>query len=467
MDRAREELEGLEEVTEFIAEKDDFMVLNDYDADGMCAGAVIRKALEREGKEYESHTLKHFSEEQLKRHKGKDKPFILIDFGSGYLDMLKKEINDGEYCIIDHHEVEGNTEHPHLNPHLSGHDGSKEISSSGLSYFVAREISEENKDMAKIGIVGALGDMQYSNKENQLIGLNRELIKDGEETGELEVRHDITLFGRHSRPLVPFLSYSTNPYLPGLTRNPGKCKEFLKNLGIEIKKKNGEMKYYCDLSQEEKKKLISGLHVYGRQRAIPERTLQNLVGEVYEMKKEPAKSPVKDGKEFSTLLNACGRHEEPEVGIKVAMGNRDKYYKEADNLLKRHRRQLRDGIEYAKDKGVEERNTFYFIDAREEIPHPLIGIVIGMLYSTDEVNRDKPILGAAEKEENKVKLSGRGNKKLINKGLNLGEAMYQTSKELDGEGGGHDIAAGATVHQDKMNEFLDKADAMIKEQLNS
>lgn len=398
------DLKGLKEVRDYIEEKNNFIVLNDYDADGLSAGAIIRKALDRLGKEYEAHTLRHFSEEEVKNYKTKKKPFILIDFGSGYLDMLREEVTDGEYCIIDHHEIEGNTEHPHFNPHLSGYDGSSEISSSGLSYFVARELSEENKEMAKIGVVGALGDMQYSD-ENRLIGLNREVIKDGKESGELEARKDITLYGRHSRPLIPFLAYSTDPYLPGLTNNRGECHEFLRHLEIDIKNDEGKQRYYCDLDKEEKRKLISGLHVYGRQREVPERVLRNLVGEVYEMKKEPMKSPLKDGKEFSTILNACGRHDESKIGIRVAMGDREKYYDEAVDLLKKHRRQLRKGIEYAKDKGVENRNNFYFLDAGNEIPHTLIGIIIGMLYSTSEVGRDKAILGASEKEEDKVKVS--------------------------------------------------------------
>lgn len=457
-------IKGLKEVTEFIENKNNFKVLNDYDADGLCAGAIIRKTLERLGKKYEAHTLRHFSKNKINEHKG-NKPIILIDFGSGYLKMLKEEAKNNEYCIIDHHEIEGETEKPHLNPHLSGHDGSTEISSSGLSYLVAREIDKNNKDLAKIGVVGALGDMQYSDK-NRLIGLNQEVVKDGKKSGELEVREDITLFGRHSRPLIPFLAYSTNPYLPGLTNNRGGCREFLRNIGISLKNGGGGQKYYCDLSKEEKRKIISGLHIHGRQKGVPEHALQNLVGEVYELKHEPNKSPVKDGKEFSTLLNACGRHDEPEIGINVAMGDREKYYNKAEKLLKKHRRQLRKGIEYAKNNGLEEKENFYFINAGEKIPHTLIGIVMGMLYSTKEVSRKKPILGAANKEENKIKFSGRGNQTLINKGLNLGEAFYQAAEETEGEGGGHDVAAGATIPKDKIDKFIEISNEKIRKQLN-
>ncbi len=462
-----ENLEGLKEVVEFIEEKDNFIVLNDYDADGLSAGGIIRKTLERMGKEYEAHTLQHFSKEELKEFKKhyNSNPFILIDFGSGYLDMLKKEITNGEYCIIDHHEIEGETEKPHLNPHLSGVDGSSEISSSGLSYAVAREIDEKNKDLSKVGIVGALGDMQYSNEENRLVGLNREILEEGEEAEEIERRMDITLFGRHSRDLVSFLTYSTYPYLPGLTGERNNCVRFLKNLDIDLKNGEGKSRYYCELDLEEKKRLISGLHVYGRRNGVPETVLRNLIGEVYELKKEPKKSPLKDGKEYSTILNACGRHERPELGVKINMGDRDEAMDEAVKMLRRHRRKLSKGIKYAKDKGIEKKETTYLLDSKGNIEPSIIGIVLGMLYSTDEVKRDKPIIGMAEKEENEVKISGRGTKELVEKGLNLGEAFHKAAEETKGEGGGHDVAAGATIPEENTEKFIEISNQRIKKQL--
>lgn len=462
----KEKLHGLKEVVDFIKGNDDFMVLNDYDADGISAGAIIRKALDRLGKKYTSKTLQHFSKEAIRDHYDSADNLLLIDFGSGYLDMLEEEIKDKDYCIIDHHEIEGETEHPHLNPDFSGYDGSTQISSSGLSYLVARELSEENKDMSKMAIVGALGDMQHAD-ENKLVSLNKEIALEGQEVGELEVKKDITLFGRNARPLISFLAYSSYPYFPGLTGNRRMCKVFLRKLGIPLKNKlTDEWRYYNDLSAEEKKKLISGLYVYGKRRHVPEPVLKNLIGEVYELKKEPQKSPLRDAKEFATVLNACGRHKEGEIGVRVAMGDREEYYDKAMSLLRKHRRELRKGIQYAEEEGAEELENLYTLDARGRIKHSLVGIVVGMLYSTKEVSRDKPILGIAEKGEGKVKVSGRANKKLVLKGVNLGEAMYKTSQELGGEGGGHDVAAGATVPEERLDEFLKKVDEEVGKQIN-
>ena len=55
--------------------------------------------------------------------------------------------------------------------------------------------------------------------------------KSPEELKLIKELEDIRLFGRHSRALVQFLSFCSDPYLPGLTAKEDECKVFLKNLG--------------------------------------------------------------------------------------------------------------------------------------------------------------------------------------------------------------------------------------------
>ncbi len=42
------------------------------------------------------------------------------------------------------------------------------ISAAGVTYLVARELDDENKDLSTLGIVGALGDMQDKNERRTL-----------------------------------------------------------------------------------------------------------------------------------------------------------------------------------------------------------------------------------------------------------------------------------------------------------
>jgi len=64
-----------------------------------------------------------------------------------------------------------------------------------------------------------------------------------------------------------------------------------------------------------------------------------------------------------------------------------------------------------------------------------------------------------------IKVSGRGNRNLTRAGLNLGAALREESRKCGGEGGGHDIAAGARIKRVCKEEFLANMDRRIGEQL--
>jgi single-stranded DNA-specific DHH superfamily exonuclease len=83
----------------------------------------------------------------------------------------------------------------------------------------------------------------------------KEILKDAERHSLAKEFIDLKLFGRHSRPLIQFLSYCTDPFLPGLTAKEHECEAFLRNLGIEFIKNDVWLRY-IDLSPEDKKKLM-------------------------------------------------------------------------------------------------------------------------------------------------------------------------------------------------------------------
>jgi RecJ-like exonuclease len=88
-----------------------------------------------------------------------------------------------------------------------------------------------------------------------------------------------------------------------------------------------------------------------------------------------------------------------------------------------------------------------------------------MLLSSEDVDNSLPLMGFAYTENGDVKVSARATQVLIDKGLNLSSALKQAAKELGGAGGGHDIAAGATIPKGKEEEFLEIVEKEIKNQL--
>ena len=107
---------------------------------------------------------------------------------------------------------------------------------------------------------------------------------------------------------------------------------------------------------------------------------------------------------------------------------------------------------------IQLQNLQYF-DSGNKIRETIVGIVAGMSASFVN-NRQLPIIAFADSNGG-VKVSSRGNQDLLRKGLNLAAALSEAAKAVGGTGGGHDIAAGAFIPRDSMNEFLKILDLKI------
>ena len=453
--------EKLAQIAEEARKRDDFAVIYHYDADGITAGAIAALALERMGKKVNCRAVKQLYSETIEEIKGMGKNYIFVDFGSSLVKELKESFGNN-FFVLDHHLPKDEDYEFHANPCIYGISGANEISGAGVTYLFAKKLDAKNMDLAALAVVGAVGDMQ--DFDGKLKGLNIEIAEDAVSAGVLEKKNDLRLYGRISRPLVSFLCFSSNPILPELTANEENCHAFLKNLGIELRAMEN-WRSYEDLSTDEKKKLTTALILKLKEFNVPEWKIQELVGEVYTLKNEEPKSSLRDAKEFATMLNACGRNKIPEVALRVCMGDREENYDTAMAMLTEHRRLLRQGIELMHERGVDEKEWFYFFDAGEEIKDSLVGIVAGMLYGSGAIESNKPIIAFGRYEDGNIKVSARANKELVRRGVNLGQTLKEIGNALGegNEGGGHPIAAGMKLQPEKEEEFLEMLNKKIGE----
>ncbi|MFP3872058.1 MAG: DHHA1 domain-containing protein [Candidatus Natronoplasma sp.] len=455
-------------------------IVSHIDADGIASASIAYRALERAGKDVSVEFVKQLDKSKIEEIKDQRHGLVwFTDLGSGQIRSLK-----GINCVItDHHEPvsEGSSFSPpsfgdrenilsycnsilELNPHHHGLDGAKEISGSGTTYLVACDMDEKNRDLSKLAIVGAVGDLQASD-EGRLVGKNRDILKDAVEEGVVDKRIDTTLYGLESRPLHKVLEYASDPILPGLTGDETNCVNFLVENDIPLKE-DDEWRRWHDLSKEEKRKILSGLAKKILRRGYPPENVESMIGEIYILPEEEPGTMLHQAKEFSTLLNSCGRYDEGKIGLKVCLGDRDEYLKKAEKLLQGHQKVLIDCLDYVESIGVEEREFLQFFHGEDRIPDTVVGTVAGMVLSSGDVDKRLPILAFAESEEREgIKVSSRGTKQLVNSGLDLSSVMSKCSEEVGGEGGGHDIAAGALIPYEKEEEFLEKVESMLESQL--
>jgi RecJ-like exonuclease len=458
-------LELSKTAAEKILESHDLLVVSHVDADGLSAASIICTALQRLGMDYKPLFFRQLDEAALKEVADQGAELVIFtDLGSG---MIKEICDlDIQAVIADHHKPspEKAPSIAHINPHLVGADGSTQLSGSGTSFLLARCLAKEahgNDDLSASAIVGAVGDLQDL-ADGQLLGLNREILEIGSKAGVISFARDLKLFGRQTRPVFKMLDYSQDPYLPGLSGNEDACIAFLKEIGI---RSNGEKwRRWIDLTSEEKACVVTALLRRGLRSGVSHVKLERLIGEVYVLLREREGTELRDASEFSTLLNATARYGHADVGLQVCMGDRDHALNQARYLLNQHRQNLVNGLKLVSQRGITPLKSIQYFDAGDAILDTIVGIVAGMCFQM--ADRSRPILAFAKTPEGELKVSARGTQDLVRSGLDLADAMSRSARAVGGVGGGHNVAAGATIPPNARQEFLDLVDAAVGGQIS-
>jgi single-stranded-DNA-specific exonuclease len=443
-------------------------VYSHLDADGIAAAGIIGKALYRLGAKFRIR-ITQWVDEKLVAEILQEKPQMVIftDLGTEYASLLSQKTSDLKIVALDHHQVGGELTEGFLcvNPHFHGIDGARDISGSGVAYFVAKAMDMANVDLAPIAVVGALGDLQDKYDQRMLGGLNEKIVEDAKNAGLLIVEKDLIFFGRETRPIHKALASTTSPFIPEISGAEDKSLAFLVSLDIKPKYED-KWRALRDLSEDEKKRLCSALADYLLSKGL-HYEISNLIGHVYTLNLEEPWTPLRDGREFAVLLNATGRMDRPSLGIAVCMGDRGSALEEANKVLEDYRRTINKYLGWVMEKPgrIKEMENIYVVYGEDFIDDKIIGAVSSIL-STSLPNPEKPLIAYADvKEEGLVKVSARTTDMLANRGLNLGEIMQAAAEKCLGKGGGHDVAAGAQVPMENIDVFLKLVDELVGKQL--
>ncbi|WP_058367460.1 single-stranded-DNA-specific exonuclease RecJ [Haloparvum sedimenti] len=453
---------------ERLREADRVLLASHIDADGITSAAVATSALARAGIDHEVVFEKQLDEASVAGIAARDYDTVLFtDFGSGQLDVIAAHEAAGDFTpvIADHHQPADAETEFHLNPLLVGLDGSSELSGAGASYVLARALEPDggdNRDLAALAVVGAVGDMQDG--DDGLTGANEGIVAEAVEAGVLETRTDLALYGRQTRPLPKLLEYSTDAGIPGVSNDEAGAISFLSGLDLQLKQ-GGDWRRWVDLDDEERRTLVSALMQRAVSSGVPADRVNDLIGTSYTLVGEERGTELRDVSEFSTLLNATARYERGDVGLAVCLGDRDDALAEARRLLRNHRRNLSEGLQWVKTEGVTHEDHLQWFDAGTRIRETIVGIVAGMAVGSPAVDSSKPIVAFAEKNDEELKVSARGSHRLVRQGLDLSTVMRKASRSVGGDGGGHDVAAGATIPTGERRGFLTAADELVGEQL--
>ena len=444
-----------DKVQDCVKSNNSIFVTTHIDCDGLTSGSIITKALIRAGAKCTVRTSKEFNKKLVESFKTDSRDLhIITDLGGGFANDLDETLGEN-WIILDHHQIPERELENHnvINAWKYGIDGGKEICAGGMAFLAANALDEKNSDLASIAIVSALGDRQDQGERKSFTGKNFEIAQIAKEQGLVEVDLDLLLVGRETRSLADALAFTSQPFIEGLTWNRDTCTSILDSSGIQLKE-GGRWRVPAELDEEEKKQVIETITEFISEKNASE-IMDELIGYTYTFPREDRRSFLRDGREFSTMLNSCGRINHSGVGIAICMGDRNKILREGENILTEYRKLIREYMSILSNERwrISESKTCVMVNGEDIVPETMTGTISSLIAGSPK-NTGKIVILRTKGEENTIKFSSRKSFG-CKSDINLSELMRNGAEKLDGIGGGHNGAAGAKITKDKLDEFLD------------
>ena len=450
-----------DKISDCIKSQKSISVTTHIDCDGLTSGSIITKALIRAGAKCTVRTSKEFSQNVVDSLKEDSRDFhIVTDLGGGFANNLDQSLGE-DWIVLDHHQI---SENEYDNPRVINAwkydiDGGTEICAGGMAYLAAMSLDDKNSDLSAVAVVAALGDRQDQGERKSFTGKNFEIANTAKELGLLDIDLDLLLVGRETRPLPDALAFTSQPFIEGLTWNRDTCLSLLNSSGIQLKD-GGRWRVPAELNEDEKRIVIEEITKFTTGKNATD-IMSELIGYTYTFPREDRRSFLRDGREFSTMLNSCGRISRSGVGIGICMGDRNKILREGETILTEYRKLIREYMNVLTNERwrISESETCVMVNGEGIVPETMTGTISSLIAGSPK-NSGKIIILRTKGEENTIKFSSRksfGCKSPIN----LSELMRTGAEKFDGIGGGHNAAAGAKITKDKLNDFLDYLDVNV------
>ena len=409
-------------------------VVSHNDSDGITAGGIISNALLRSNIIFRTSIVSSFNQDVVDSIEsyGEGGAVVFCDMGSGQPELVE-QIKDDVF-IFDHHQVVGDhSAQVHVNPQAVGIDGATLLSASGTAYFVARAMGD-NVDLAGLALTGAVGDKQ------RMDGPNLEILQEARNAGVISVRKGLRI---PDGPVDEILLTLLEPYLD-IAGDREATARLLAELGV-----SGNIQ---DMGAEDTRKLASAMALKIAGKAEPAVT-QSIVGDVLILNKEV----VSNIYSLEWMLNCCGKMDQQALGLALCMRDAS-VVDEAARISSKYQHTVVEQVK-AGEKLIREMDHIRYV-ALEDASGT--GIIAGTMIRY--VCPDKPFI-TLNIVKDIVKVSSRGTRRLVDKGLDLGVAMREAAAGVGGQGGGHNVASGASIPPQAIEEFLGAVDRIVGEQL--
>lgn len=414
-------------------------VLAHFDGDGGSAAIILTTALRREGIKFHLGFIKSLEGNSFRQRiqEYPDTFTIVVDAGSDQARFIEESEN---VVILDHHFFQENSfKGLNINARQFGIDGTRGACGSTMGFVMALAMNEKNADLLPFLMSGVIADKQDI---GGLIELNKTLFD--HYGNSYKSTHTLNFEGAN---LLDGITYSTDPFFMDLSGKPDNVKAALEELEID------HQKSIFGMTEDEKRKLTEFLAARLLYQNSGSEAIKYLETDLIQFEDLGFTS-----KEISSIVDGNAKVGMNSVPVIYFLGDAS----QKEDMVNNWRIFKTKLIEYAYrafKEVFEEDNVRYFYAPESEMAGAISGIL--MLYL---VKQDRPLIGF-NVGTNDTKVSSRGSRRQVQKGLNLSLVMRESAKEVGGSGGGHDIAAGAVIPRGKEKQFVEAANRLIGDQL--
>jgi len=407
----------------------DILVVSHFDTDGISSATIATKSLRRMDRSFSIEIVKSLERDFI-MNLPKDKVILFLDLASSSFSHII-DANLSDVFILDHHEVVSDVPDSIniVNPQL--HDKEK-LSGAGVTYLFFKEIDEGNIDLAKLAVLGMIGDRM----EREIERVTNGIVCDGE-----IIKKRGPMIYPSTRPLNRTLEFCSNPYIPDVTGDIRGVLDLLREAGLNLP--GGGYPSLLDLDEEEMGRLTTAIMLRS-----PKIKHEELIGDIFLIKMF---NKLEDAREFSAMVNACSRMGDSYLAIRLLL-EIPSSKKEAEKIHVKYKQFIVGGLKYAKETHDKiEGKGFILINGGDELKDTIAGTVASILSSSNIYENGKVIITTAYYDD-KVKISVRRCGR--EGGENLREILSKIILKFEGEVGGHKFAAGGIIKQSQEDEFI-------------
>lgn len=421
-----------------------------YDGDGLTSSAILAVALERAAIPFQLTNVTGLNDTVVQQLAAEAPERVLLcDMGSGQRDLLAQLVTT-QVLVIDHHLQQGAcpANMTEMNAHELGLDGTYGACGASMALTLAVSFDPVNWDLVQPALAGIIADRQHLPRPR---GLNEELIQEGVRRGHLLRDQGLALPA--STPLARSLARSLDPYFVGLAGREPAAADWLKERELDPEATPDS------LTEKQMRRLASELVLALLAQGATSEGVERLFFPQYQLRDYCIKGANLEASTLALAVNAAGREGQRALGVAASMGDQA-----ALDLLV----ELQDTFDARVMKGLMElevqgtqtspQGRFQYFTSDE----PSVKGAVAGLAAAYWLCKRMPVL-ALNQREDQLDISSRATQLLVEQGVDLAGALAAAAGACGGQGGGHPIAAGASVALDRKDDFLTAVDQHLND----